>query len=67
MLQFVMLLLTAQPALPPASALPAVPRDVYLSALGCEQAAGRMVLPPGYRLACVPVDAPQAAQMASAY
>ncbi|MBX9701095.1 MAG: hypothetical protein K2X74_16780 [Acetobacteraceae bacterium] len=61
MLHFVMLLLTSQPAMPPAP-VPDHPR-VFLSAAGCEAAAARIVLPPELRLACVPVTVPEPAQL----
>ena len=59
MLQFVMLLLTVQPGLPPPGSV-AVPHDTHVSAAGCEAAAARIALPPGLRLVCVPVEAPGA-------
>jgi hypothetical protein len=65
MLQFVMLLLSLQPALPPPPGLE-VPHLPYLTAAGCEAAAARVALPPGLRLVCVPVEA-STTQLAAMY
>jgi hypothetical protein len=53
---FVMLLVTAEPALPAPATLELPRAAAYLTAAGCEAAAARVALPPALRLACVPVE-----------
>jgi hypothetical protein len=65
MFQYVTLLLTLQPAVPPPPGL-GVPHLPYLTAAGCEAAAARVALPPALRLVCVPVESAMT-QLAAMY
>lgn len=66
MLHFVMVLLLAQPmagTTPP----PALSHQVFLTEQGCQFAAGRAALPPGYRAACLPFAVMDAATLVAAF